>query len=196
MQNAKKYSGGKYIIGLIFLFVGLTYSIMEDRPLPMSLDASFIACSFVICGDCYTNHKLQLIRFTSKCWIVLLLVAFGSAYYNYNNVEMYEMRYGNWMCFVVSSLSSIMLVCFLCQRCKGCNSVLNVVAKYGKLSLLVFATHYYCLFVPISLKNHIITTPNVVADYIYWVGSIAFALIFVLPISSFINNNAKWLIGK
>lgn len=188
--------GEKYVVGLMFLLLGLMYSVMEEKPLPMSLDASVIASSFIICGDCYMKHKSQLLRLSSKYWFVWLLFAFCAAYYNYNNVEMYEMRYGNWFCFVVSSLSSILLVCFLCQKCKGNKTVLNVVAKYGKLSLLVFATHYYCLFVPITLKNHIVTTPNIMADYIYWFGSIAFALILVLPISIFINNKAKWLIGK
>ena len=66
------------------------------------------------------------------------------------------------------------------------NTSFNVITKYGKMSLLIFVTNYYFLFVPITLKNHIIMTQNIIADYCYWLGALDFGLVLSLPVSSFL----------
>lgn len=109
---------------------------------------------------------------------------------------MYNMSYGSWIPFVCGSLSSIFFICYLCKQTSCSNKFLRIIMEYGKLSLLVFATHFYFLFVPITLKNRLLPKSLLWQDYMYWIASILICLILVLPVSKFINNKAKWLAGK
>lgn len=183
-------------ISLILLLSGLFYCSHGKIPLPMSLDAALIASFFIVCGSMLRKNIRIVFLLSKKYWYILSVIALLSVVCNFNNVEMFDMRYGNWIYFISGSLCIILLICIFCYRCNNLSKIYNVVMKYGRLSLLVFATHNYCLFIPITLKNDIICHNNVIADYGYWLGAILFCLILVLPLSSFIDKNAKWLIGK
>lgn len=188
--------GGKWIIGIMFLLIGLSYSKWEIKPLPMSLDASLIAAFFILCGNYYMKTKEIINKLVRRYWQLVLIVALFSIAFNFNKVEMYEMNYGNCLLFLLGSISSILLICSLSANISCDFKICSIIMEYGKLSLIVFAMHYYCLFIPITLKNRLLPNSLLWQDYMYWIASILICLILVLPVSKFINNKAKWLAGK
>lgn len=184
------------LLATLSLIMGLTYCQLATTPLPMSLDASLIAVFFIICGNYYMKYQTTINRWIKKLGILFFMISVLSIIFNFDKVEMYSMSYGSWIPFVCGSLSSILLICYLCKQTLCSNKFWNIIAEYGKLSLLVFAIHNYCLFAPITLKNKLLPNSLLWQDYMYWIASILTCLVLVLPISKFINNNAKWLIGK
>lgn len=192
-----QFGGGKLIMASVSLLLGLVYCKCVDYPLPMSLDASLIAVFFILCGDYYMERRQFINSLIGRSWLILTLIYILSVLFNFNNVEMYAKTYGNWFLFLSGSISAILFVCYICKKIAHERTLaISFLEKYGRLSLLVFATHYYCLFIPITLKNRILPNSELYQDYIYWMISILFGLVTVLPISKFINNKAKWLIGK
>lgn len=81
------------------------------------------------------------------------------------------MTYGNWALFLSGSISAILLICHFCGRIICCNNLWCIVKDYGRFSLLVFATHNYCLFVPITMKNRLLPNYSLWQDYMYWIVS-------------------------
>ena len=162
----------------------------------MSLDASLIAIFFIVCGDYYMKSKSLIDKYVGRYWWIVCAIIALSVLLNFDKVEMYGMSYGIGCLFVSGSIFSILLICFLCKRISCGHKFWNVIRGFGRLSLLVFATHYYCLFVPITLKNRLLPNSLLWQDYMYWIASILICLVLVLPVSKFINNKAKWLAGK
>lgn len=180
----------------ILLLLGLAYCQWADSPLPMSLDASLIAVFFIVCGDYYMRYQATINRGVKRYWIFLIVIILLSIVFNFDKIEMYGMSYGFWVPFVFGSISSIVLICYLCKQILCNNKFCGVIMEYGKLSLLVFATHYYCLFIPITLKNRLLHNNMLWQDYMYWIVSLTIGLFIVLPICKLLNNKAKWLTGK
>lgn len=191
-----QFGGSKLIMASVSLLSGLAYCKYVDYPLPMSLDASFIAVFFIVCGDYYMKYQAIINKWIKKSGLLLILISALLVFLNFDKVEMYSMSYGPWIPFVCGSLSSILFICYLCKQTSCSNKFLRIIMEYGKLSLLVFATHNYFLFVPITLKNRLLPNSLLWQDYMYWIASILICLILVLPVSKFINNKAKWLAGK
>ena len=192
----KRLEWVKLMLSSIALVIGLTYSSCATKPLPLSFDASLVAAFFIVLGDYYMKTKTVINKYVGKYWNIVLILVALSIIYNFNKVEMFNMTYGNWGLFLLGSLSIILLICYFCGRILYCNKFWRFVMDYGRFSLLVFATHNYCLFVPITMKNRLLPSSSLWQDYIYWVVSIIICLMLVLPISKLINNKAKWLIGK
>lgn len=183
-------------MAILALIVGLTYCQFATKPLPLSLETSLIAVFFIVSGDFYMKVKEKINRQIGKYrWLVLVSIAI-SVILNFDKVEMYSMSYGNWFLFLTGSIFSILLVCFFCSGFLCSNKFWSIIMEYGRLSLLVFAIHYYFLFVPITLKNRLLSHSCLGQEYIYWIASAFVCLIFVLPISNLINSKVKWLVGK
>lgn len=191
-----QFGGGKFLLAIVTLIIGLTYCKWTKKPLPMSFDASLIAVFFIVCGDYYMKYQAIINKWIKKSGLLLILFSALFVFLNFDKVEMYNMSYGSWIPFVCGSLSSIFFICYLCKQTSCSNKFLRIIMEYGKLSLLVFATHFYFLFVPITLKNRLLPKSLLWQDYMYWIASILICLILVLPVSKFINNKAKWLAGK
>lgn len=192
-----QFGGGKFLLAIVTLIIGLTYCKWTKKPLPMSFDASLIAVFFIVCGDYYMKYQAIINKWIKKSGLLLLILLSALfVFLNFDKVEMYNMSYGSWIPFICGSLSSILFICYLCKQTSCSNKFLRIIMEYGKLSLIVFAMHYYCLFIPITLKNRLLSNSLLWQDYIYWVISILLGLILVLPISKFINTNVKWLAGK
>ena len=191
-----QFGGGKFLLAIVTLTIGLTYCKWTKKPLPMSFDASLIAVFFIVCGDYYMKYQAIINKWIKKSGLLLILFSALFVFLNFDKVEMYNMSYGSWIPFVCGSLSSIFFICYLCKQTSCSNKFLRIIMEYGKLSLLVFATHFYFLFVPITLKNRLLPKSLLWQDYMYWIASILICLILVLPVSKFINNKAKWLAGK
>ena len=192
----KLFGGGKFLLAIVTLIIGLTYCKWTKKPLPMSFDASLIAVFFIVCGDYYMKYQAIINKWIKKIGLLLILLSALFVFFNFDKVEMYNMSYGSWIPFVCGSLSSILFICYLCKQTSCSNKFLRIIMEYGKLSLIVFAMHYYCLFIPITLKNRLLPNSLLWQDYMYWIASILICLILVLPVSKFINNKAKWLAGK
>lgn len=191
-----QFGGGKFLLAIVTLIIGLTYCKWTKKPLPMSFDASLIAVFFIVCGDYYMKYQAIINKWIKKSGLLLILLSALFVFLNFDKVEMYNMSYGSWIPFICGSLSSILFICYLCKQTFCSNKFLRIIMEYGKLSLIVFTMHYYCLFIPITLKNRLLSNSLLWQDYIYWVISILLGLILVLPISKFINTNVKWLAGK
>lgn len=191
-----QFGGGKFLLAIVTLIIGLTYCKWTKKPLPMSFDALLIAVFFIVCGDYYMKYQAIINKWIKKSGLLLILLSALFVFLNFDKVEMYNMSYGSWIPFICGSLSSILFICYLCKQTSCSNKFLRIKMEYGKLSLLVFATHYYFLFVPITLKNRLLSNSLLWQDYMYWIASILICLILVLPVSKFINNKAKWLAGK
>lgn len=191
-----QFGGGKFLLAIVTLIIGLTYCKWTKKPLPMSFDASLIAVFFIVCGDYYMKYQAIINKWIKKSGLLLILLSALFVFLNFDKVEMYNMSYGSWIPFICGSLSSILFICYLCKQTSCSNKFLRIIMEYGKLSLIVFAMYYYCLFIPITLKNRLLSNSLLWQDYIYWVISILLGLILVLPISKFINTNVKWLAGK
>lgn len=158
-------------------------------------DNSFIGTETMIFGR--LQKKAIFGKYVGKYWNILLIIIVAlSIIYNFNKVEMFNITYGNWALFLSGSISAILLISHFCGRIICCNNFWCIVKDYGRFSLLVFVTHNYCLFVPITMINRLLPSYSLWQDYTYWIFSFIICLMLVLPISKIINNKAKWLIGK
>ena len=188
--------GGKIAISIFFLIVGLLYCRFAKYPLPWAIDAAFIAVFFIVIGQFYMQYREMIDRFIGKCYVAIVCIYAISLILNFNKVEMFNKIYGNEILFLTGCLSASLLIVWICGKIKATNKIALLTAEFGKLSLLVFATHQYCLFIPITLHNRIVHDDIQWQNYVYWIGSFVFASILVLPLSKLINTKAKWLTGK
>ena len=190
--------GGKIAISIFFLIVGLLYCRFAKYPLPWSLDAAFIATFFIVVGQLFMQHRYKAEKLVQRYRLILVMVFLFSLIFNFNNIEMFENRYGNELLFLAGSITASLLILWICRRIKIKNGLVLLIAEYGKLSLLVYIIHNYFLIIPGALHNRIIlqTETDTGWEYVYWILSSVFVLTLVLPLCLLINKRAKWLIGK
>ena len=191
-----KLGGGKIVISILSLIIGLVYSRFAKYPLPWAIDAAFVAVFFIVMGQLYMQNKAKIDKYIGKYSIVIACIYVISLLLNFDKVEMFNKTYGNEVLFLTGSLSASLLIVWICGKIKATNKVALLAADFGKLSLLVFTTHQYCLFLPITLHNRIVHNDVLWQNYGYWIASIVFASMLVLPLSKLINTKAKWLTGK
>lgn len=63
-----QFGGGKFLLAIVTLIIGLTYCKWTKKPLPMSFDASLIAVFFIVCGDYYMKYQAIINKWIKKKW--------------------------------------------------------------------------------------------------------------------------------
>lgn len=169
--------------------------------MPFGLDIVPMALTFMLSGYCFQllfkKQKLNINLFISIPFILALaLTTFKIGLSNdANYVLMAENRYGNLANFFIVAIAGIImsiLIALIIE--KYTKHLSNLLRTIGHDTMAIFILHKY----PLQLINDLVILIPVthISNCITIPVYLVFVLAICVPLSSFINKKAPFLIGK
>ncbi len=186
-------------ICIICLILGLLYSSYISVKLPWGCDAALVAVFFLACGHFFVmEQKKYNIKYNSfyisLCIITLILtIIFSQINLKYSGeiVGMYKGHYGNYIYFILGSISGII---FICTTSYLISSIYETLSSIGQFSLYYYGTHNIPLDIVLLFANKIIKNMNFNINILISLSITIIILIILrllLPLYLYINNKIE-----
>lgn len=187
-------NGKKHIIIIVFAVIGFISAKINGYFLPFCLSIVPSAILFYSLGNMFNGKILKTNRLLIMFFLVITVVV---AYFN-GRINMHRNFYGNYVLFILGSLSGIYMMIGLCNlfAVKIRNHRL---AKFISMNTLIICGFHLLVFSFIkSIMVYVLDiNPNVLADSV--VGNIIFAclsIVMCVPIIYIIKKYVPFIIGK
>ncbi len=109
----------RYLVWLLLVIFGFTYSKYFEFRLPWSLDVACVSLIFYGIGF-YLKDALILIKKRNSNYLILigfLIVSIVAGIFN-SKIDMYRATYGNFILFILSGIAGIFVIIFLTKTFK------------------------------------------------------------------------------
>ena len=178
------------IYSLLLLIIGYILC-TKQITLPFTLETSFIAQFFIICGFYFNKAK----KFNNNLLYLLIsiLLFIFSAVFN-TEVNMLSHSYGNLLLFVMGSISGIYIMIFVCRLIKKS----LVLEKIGKMSLLIMCCHEPLKRIVLQILSLLLneSTDIIRTNYIVSIVALVIIIIIIFPFNYLINKYVPFILGK
>ncbi|MCR3757913.1 acyltransferase family protein [Clostridium felsineum] len=186
----------KFYFIFIGLFLALGWSVSEFKIyLPLKLDVAFTGIAFYIMGDFAKNIK---IKFKLNTIPMLLIMAFLtlilSIGLNNTIVQMIVDRYGNYLVFIVTSLTGSLSIIILSNLI----GEFKLLEWLGKNSLAIMGLHFIIFIVILDPIQSALKLPlgNFFFRSLVTLVDIGICLAVLKPIIEAINKYLPFIFGK
>lgn len=138
----KKHQG---MILVLTMILGFGYAHFVGVALPWAMDAVFIVVPYIYLGYQFKEYyQDKEMKFDFKWMLVMFIINFLTNYVQYKQlgtcVDMYALRYGNPILYIISSVCGIMMIVILCsQYLNDLHS--KVLAYVGRKTIHIYCMH-------------------------------------------------------
>ena len=182
-----------------FLLLSVGGSIVNciiHKPVIFNLDIVLISSSFIILGNYLKQYNPRYLKTT----IVIALLAYilfaflSTKSTNFQGIDMYDCRFGNYLYFYIAAVSAIYVIFQLFKKLP--NS--KFLSFLGKNTMLIYCTHRIILNVIFQIFDKIKFLAPVEPSIIYLRSAIAIVLVCLIsvPFIFFVNKYCPFIIGK